>query len=159
MYGLRMGLFIYGKGDFMKLLRVLKETLISSLPLAVVIVIVCGFVAPMEHTADYLKLLIGYAGVVVGQSLFLVGLDISILPIGKSVGESLAKFKKVLFIVFFGFLFGLLAEAAEPSLAVFARQTHLVMNGISERRTFILPTETHSQSFSGDCLTIVVSSL
>ena len=117
----------------MKALRVLKETFLSSLPLAAVIVVVCGFVAPMQNPFDYVKLAIGYAGVVIGQSLFLVGLDISILPVGKAIGESLIKFKKAAFIIFFGFLFGFLAEAAEPALAVFARQTSLVMNELSER--------------------------
>ncbi|MDR0220211.1 MAG: DUF1538 domain-containing protein [Lachnospiraceae bacterium] len=117
----------------MVLLRVLKETFLASLPLAAVIVVVCGFVAPMGDPYDYLKLLIGYAGVVVGQSLFLVGLDISILPIGKAVGESLVKFKKVIFIVFFGFLFGLITESAEPALIVFARQVNLVMTELNER--------------------------
>lgn len=117
----------------MKLIRVLKETFLASLPLAAVIIIVCCFVAPMSNAFDYVKLIIGYAGVVFGQSLFLVGLDISILPIGKTIGESLHKFKKVAFIVFFGFLFGFLAEAAEPALAVFARQTASLMTNVSER--------------------------
>ena len=117
----------------MKLLRVLRETFLASLPLAAAIVAICCFVAPVPEPYDYVKLAVGYIGVVVGQSLFLVGLDVSVLPIGRAVGESLVKLKKVIFIVFFGFLFGFLAEAAEPSLAVFARQTHLVMNEISER--------------------------
>ena len=116
----------------MKLIRVLKETFFASLPLAVVIIIVCGFVAPMENPQDYLKLLIGYAGVVFGQSLFLVGLDISILPIGKAVGESLFKFKKAFFIIFFGFLFGLITTVAEPALIVFSRQVNLTMPELHE---------------------------
>ena len=117
----------------MKLLRVLKETFFASLPLAAIIIIVCGFIAPMPSLFDYLKLVIGYAGVVVGQSIFLIGLDASILPIGKAVGESLVKFKKVVFILFFGFLFGFLAEAAEPALIVFARQVNLAMDQLNER--------------------------
>ncbi|MDR2018682.1 MAG: DUF1538 domain-containing protein [Syntrophobacterales bacterium] len=117
----------------MKLFRVLKETFLASLPLAAIIIIVCCFVAPMTDSFDYIKLIIGYAGVVVGQSIFLVGLDISILPIGKAVGESLSKLKKVVFIVFFGFLFGFIAESAEPALTVFARQTSHVMSEISEK--------------------------
>jgi len=117
----------------MKLLRVLKETFLASLPLAAVIVVVCCFIAPMENMFDYIKLIIGYSGVVFGQSIFLVGVDISILPIGKAVGESLVKIKKVIFILFFGFLFGFLATAAEPALTVFSRQVNLAMGEISER--------------------------
>lgn len=111
----------------MKTIRVLKETFLSTIPLAVIIIVVCGFVAPMESMFDYFKLVVGYASVVLGQTLFLVGLDSSILPIGKMVGKSLIKLKKAVFVIFFGFLFGFLATIAEPALAVLARQTNMVM--------------------------------
>ena len=117
----------------MKLARVLKETLLASLPLAVVIIVVCCFIAPLQNPFDYIKLIVGYSGVVVGQSLFIIGLDISILPIGKVVGESLVKFKKLIFIVIFGLVFGLIATVAEPALIVFARQTHMVMPAIHDQ--------------------------
>lgn len=116
----------------MKLLRVLKETFFSSLPLAAVIIIVCCFVAPLKNAFDYVKLIIGYAGVVVGQSVFLVGLDISILPVGKIMGESLIKLKKVVFIIFFGILFGLLATVAEPALSVLAQQTNMIVHEVNK---------------------------
>lgn len=116
----------------MKFINTLKEVLVSSLPLASIIIIVCVFVAPMKNTFDYVKLVVGYASVVVGQSLFLGGLNISILPIGKLVGSSLIKLKKAVFIIFFGFVFGLLATVAEPALSVLARQTHMIMEGVNE---------------------------
>ena len=122
----------------MKLLRVIKDTFLASLPLAAIIIIVCVFVAPMPTAFDYIKLIIGYAGVVIGQSVFLIGLDISILPIGKSVGESLVKLKKVVFIVFFGFVFGFLAESAEPALLVFAQQVGWVMELLNDRVLVII---------------------
>ena len=116
----------------MKFSNTLKEVLVSSLPLASIIVIVCVFVAPMKNTFDYVKLAVGYASVVVGQALFLGGLNISILPIGKLVGSSLIKLKKAVFIIFFGFVFGLLATVAEPALSVLARQTHMIMESVDE---------------------------
>jgi len=116
-----------------KTLRLLKEVFLSSLPLVAVIVVVCVFIAPMENMYDYVKLIIGYICVVLGQTFFLIGLDISILPIGKLVGNSLIKLKKIAFIVFFGILFGLLATAAEPALAVLARQTNMIMPIVSEK--------------------------
>ena len=120
----------------MKTLRTLKEVLYSSLPLAATILIMCVFVAPMEEAFNYVKLLIGYASVVVGQSLFLIGLDESVLPIGKMVGNSLSRLKKPLFIVGFGVLFGVLSTVAEPALAVLARQTNMLI-GIIDTSTFI----------------------
>lgn len=116
----------------MKIFNTLKEVFISSLPLAIIIIVVCGFVAPMESAADYVKLFVGYIGVVVGQALFLDGLDISILPIGKLVGSSLIRLKKGIFIIIVGLLFGLLATVAEPALWVLAKQTHMIMAGVNE---------------------------
>ncbi len=105
----------------MKLLRTVKDTFLSSLPL-VAIIAVCLCISPLEGFGEYMKLLVGYLSVVVGQALFLVGLDTSIIPIGHMVGTSFSKYKKVVFILLFGFVFGLLATVAEPAISVLARQ-------------------------------------
>lgn len=110
----------------------LKEVFLSSLPLALIIIIVCGFIAPLSTPSDYIKLGVGYAGVVIGQAIFLDGLNISILPIGKLVGGSLIKLKRSSFVIFFGFVFGLLATVAEPALTVLAKQTNMIMPVINE---------------------------
>ena len=110
-----------------KLLRTLKETFVMSSPLAAVIIIVCGFIAPMNDMQQYIRLAVSYLAVVMGQTLFLVGLDISILPIGQIMGESLVKLKRIVFIIAFGLLFGLLATVAEPALNVLARQTNMII--------------------------------
>ncbi len=110
----------------MKILRTIKETFISSLPLAAIIV-VCLIISPMADTANYVKLIIGYISVVIGQALFIVGLDSSILPIGHMVGATFSKYKKPVFILLFGFLFGVLATVAEPAISVLARQINLIM--------------------------------
>jgi len=116
----------------MKVLRTLKEVLISSLPLAAIIVIVCVFIAPLENPYDYFKLAVGFFSVVVGQAFFLVGLDDSILPAGKLIGSSLPKLQKSVFVILFGVLFGVLATVAEPALAVLARQTQGILPAVNE---------------------------
>ncbi len=110
----------------MKLLKTIKETILSSLPLAIII-IACLCFFPLPNPADYGEILIGYFSVVIGQSLFLVGLDSSILPIGHLVGSSFSKYNKLIFVLIFGFLFGLLATVAEPALAVFSRQVNEIL--------------------------------
>ena len=82
----------------MKLWRTLKDTFISSLPLAVVIA-VCLIVAPLPDPSNYGRIVVGYVGVIVGQALFLVGLDVSILPIGRMVGGTFAKYNKLIFVL------------------------------------------------------------
>lgn len=109
-----------------KFLQTVKETFLSALPLAVIIVI-CLIFAPLDNPLDYLKIVVGYVCVVVGQSLFLSGLETSILPIGRMVGNSFSKYNKLIFVLSFGFVFGLLATVAEPALAVLAKQINLIM--------------------------------
>ena len=109
-----------------KLLQTVKDTFVSSLPLAVIIVS-CLLVAPLGNAADYGKIAVGYLCVVFGQALFLVGLESSILPIGRMVGGSFAKYNKLAFVLLFGFTFGLLATVAEPALSVLAKQIGGIM--------------------------------
>jgi len=114
-----------------KSLNVLKETFITSLPLLAIMLIVTVFVAPFDNTFNYVRLAVGYAGVIVGQSLFLMGLNISVLPIGKEIGASLVKIKKTAFVIFFGIMFGFFATVAEPALWVLARQTNMIVNAVN----------------------------
>jgi len=120
----------------LKAVITLKETFLMSLPLVVIMLIVLIFVEPFERTYDYVRLTVGYAGVIIGQSLFLYGLELSILPIGELVGENVAKIKKVAWIFLFGLFFGLLATIAEPALAVLAKQTNLLIDEV-DRGVFI----------------------
>lgn len=110
----------------MKILKTIFETFISSLPLAVIIIL-CLLISPLQNLLDYVKILIGYLSVIVGQALFLVGLDTSILPIGHLVGSTFSKYKKLIFILIFGFLFGILATVAEPAISVLAKQINLIL--------------------------------
>ena len=113
----------------MKFLRYLKESFISSLPLVAIIVLVTGFIFPIRTTPEIIKLIIGYLGVVIGQAIFLVGLDYSVLPIGNLIGSSIAKLNKIAFILIFAFLFSFLATIAEPGITVLATQ----VSGVSDK--------------------------
>ena len=110
----------------MAFLRNLKSVTISTLPLLAVVLFVCIFIKPTDAEGA-LKLTVGFIAVVIGQTFFLIGLDGSVLPIGKLVGGSLVKLKKIVFVILFGFLFGLLATVAEPALEVLARQLDFIM--------------------------------
>ncbi|MCL2580079.1 MAG: DUF1538 domain-containing protein [Oscillospiraceae bacterium] len=113
-------------------LCVLRETFLTSAPLAGVIIAVLVLVAPPLEAIQYIQLAIGYICVVIGQSVFLLGLNASILPVGEVMGRNLIKLKKFVLIILFGVVFGLLATVAEPALVVLARQTHLLINEVNE---------------------------
>ncbi len=118
----------------MKILETLKDVFKSSLPLLVVIIIV-NIISPMS-VEGLVKVAVGYFLVVLGQTLFLMGLESSIVPIGKLVGNSLIKLKKPAFIIMFGLLFGVLATVAEPALSVLATQVNSINTDINH--TFFL---------------------
>ena len=109
-----------------KFWHTVTNTFISSLPLALIIAI-CIFIKPLSDPFDYLKIIVGYICVILGQALFIVGLDSSILPIGRIVGGSFSKYNKLFFILTFGFVFGLLATVSEPALSVLAKQIDGIM--------------------------------
>lgn len=110
----------------MKLLKTIKDTTLSSLPLAIIVAI-CLICFPFSNPNLYGKILVGYFSVIVGQALFLVGLESSILPIGSKLGSSFSKYNKLIFVLSFGFLFGLLSTVAEPALSVLARQITVIL--------------------------------
>lgn len=115
----------------MKFLRYLREVFLSSLPLLAIILIVTVFAFPLPNPNDYWKIGIGYVMVLIGQAVFLTGLDSSILPIGKLVGGSVTKLNKIVFILLFGFLFGLVATVAEPAINVMATQVGIISEKIN----------------------------
>lgn len=114
----------------MKTLRTLREVFFSSLPLLLIIA-VCIVIQPLGSASEYFKIAIGFISVVIGQSLFLVGLDESILPAGKLAGNSLINVGNAVIIVLFGLLFGLVATVAEPALSVLASQTGMITETVN----------------------------
>ena len=112
-------------------LNVLRQTFMTSLPLLAIMLIVTVFVAPFDDPAHYMQLGVGYVGVVLGQSLFLIGLNISVIPIGKEIGGALINIKKIAFVIFFGVMFGFFATVAEPAMWVLARQTNMIVSAVN----------------------------
>ena len=66
--------------------------------------------------------------IILGITLFNLGVDISLIPMGKQVGSALVKIRKLLLIVVLTFLIGVFISIAEPDLAVLAGQ----VNGVPD---------------------------
>ncbi|MBP5482900.1 MAG: DUF1538 family protein [Bacteroidales bacterium] len=107
----------------------LKESLISVLP---VTLIVFGL-----SVTPWVDISLGELGIfglsavflILGMSLFNLGADMAMTPMGQYIGEGLTKSKKLGVLVGVAFLMGLLITVAEPDLAVLAGQVAAVMNG------------------------------
>lgn len=64
-----------------------------------------------------------------GLVLFLLGVRVSLLPMGEMMGSALLKTGKILVIVLFAFVLGFIVTIAEPPVMVFANQVQSVTEG------------------------------
>ena len=103
----------------------LKENLMAVAPITVIVLILHFTVAPLE-TQLLNSFLIGSVLVVFGLSLFLIGVDIGITPLGSQTGVSLAKTNKLWIVVAAGIILGFFISLAEPGLMVLADQVGVV---------------------------------
>ena len=101
----------------MKYCDKLKEVLYTVIPIAVIVVVLNFTITPLEPHLLW-KFLIGTVIIVIGLSIFLLGVDIGITPIGNAIGSGLAKTNKILIVVAAGLVLGFIISAAEPDLHI-----------------------------------------
>lgn len=105
-----------------------KEVLFSVLPITVLVLILNFTVSPIDTTL-IIRFLIGSLFVVIGLTIFLLGVDIGITPLGGLTGSSLAKTNKLWIVLIAGLVLGFFISIAEPGLMVLANQVNLVTSG------------------------------
>ncbi|MDD4002952.1 MAG: DUF1538 family protein, partial [Clostridia bacterium] len=106
----------------------IKEIVFTVLPITIIVVILNFTVAPLETDALY-RFFIGTILVILGLTLFLVGVDVGVMPFGKLIGSTLAKKNKLWLIIAGGLLLGFFISVAEPGLLVFANQVERATSG------------------------------
>ena len=108
------------------------EVVKAILPLVLVIVVMQF--TPLQMPTNTFYQFLGGAGMVIGgMILFLVGIDVGILPIGEAVGAELPKRGLLFLVIGIAFLVGFTATVAEPDVLVLTRQIDIVSKGaISE---------------------------
>lgn len=105
-----------------------KEVLYSVLPITVIILILNFTLTPMD-THIIAKFLVGTLLMIIGMPTFLLGIDISITPIGEQISEVLVKSNKLWLILLGGGFFGLVVTIAEPDLHILANQLKTITSG------------------------------
>ncbi len=99
----------------------LKETCISVVPIIVIVLLLNFTIAPVGGAA-LLRFLVGGFLVIVGLTLFLVGADLGIIPIGQKAGAALTAKRNLLLLVGAAFAIGFFITIAEPDVQVLASQ-------------------------------------
>lgn len=113
------------------------EVIYSILPIAIVITVLQFTIIwlPMEA---FVQFLIGVLFVGIGLILFLLGVNVGLVPVGEMVGSALSKTKKIWIIVLFGFLLGMVVTFAEPDVRVLSSQIDSVSGGAISQSILIL---------------------
>ncbi len=115
----------------------LKEVLLAVLPV-VFMVILTSVIFLSLSWAQIFSFLLGAAFIIVGLTIFLVGVDLSISPFGHKLGEIIVRPNRVWIVVAAGLLLGFFISVAEPDLHILADQVSLVTSGAIGKWSVIL---------------------
>lgn len=74
-----------------------------------------------------IKFILGSLRVILGLSIFLSGIDLSISKIGTMMGDFLARFDKIIKVVIFGLFLGFIISMAEPDLIILSNEVSLAL--------------------------------
>ena len=105
------------------------EALVSALPITAIVYVLA--LTPFFHFsgAEMVTFTIGAVFLILGISLFNLGADLAMTPMGTHVGSGLSRQKKLGLLLGVCFVLGMLITIAEPDLQVLANQVSAVMNG------------------------------
>lgn len=115
----------------MGLLKKLKETTISVIPIMAIMLLLTFTVAPV-HSNLLARFLIGGVLLIIGLALFLQGVEIGIQPIGELIGAALTSKRKLFLLLVSAFAIGFLVTIAEPDIQVFGDQIHNTFNNVEK---------------------------
>ena len=99
----------------------LKETCISVVPIMAIVLLLNFTIAPVG-AGNLARFLVGSLLVIIGFTLFQVGADLGISPIGQKVGASLTAKRSLPLLIGSAFAIGFFITVAEPDVQVLATQ-------------------------------------
>lgn len=113
-----------------------KEVLFSVLPISVIVVILNFTLTPLETPVLY-RFLIGACFIIIGLTVFLLGVDLGITPIGNNMGATIAKTNKIWLVGLLGLFLGFFISVAEPDLHILAGQVSTVTLGLISKFSIV----------------------
>lgn len=115
----------------------LKENILAMLPIIAIVLLLHVTLVPL-NIGQIVRFLIGAVFVVIGLSLFLVGIDLAITPLGALTGEQITKPNRLWVVIIAGIILGFVISIAEPGLIVFANQVNTVTSGLISSRAILI---------------------
>ncbi len=110
------------------MLKKLQESAFSVLPVTAIVVILNFTPLINLSPLELVTFLVSAVFLIIGISMFNLGADLAMTPMGEHIGSGLTKTGKIGFLLFVAFLMGLLITIAEPDITVLANQVAAVIN-------------------------------
>lgn len=114
-----------------------KENIFAMIPIIIIVLILHFTVTPMSGP-QWFRFLFGGLFIIIGLSLFLIGVDLAITPLGNLTGAEITKTNKLGLVLIAAFILGFVISIAEPGLLVFSNQVELVTEGIIKSSAILI---------------------
>ncbi len=111
------------------LMEKLRESLKSVLPITAIVLALGFTIAPVTPSA-MMTFVVGAILLIVGMSLFNLGAEMAMTPMGERIGATLTKTRKLKIIIPICFLIGVIITISEPDLVVLATQVPSIPNNV-----------------------------
>ncbi len=122
----------------MNILTKFKETVISVLPVMIIVLFLGLFVVHLDRLL-LVRFLIGGIFLIIGLTIFLLGVDLGIQPMGERCGAELTKKRSLALLLISAFIIGFVVTAAEPDIQVFGDQVKSIFSFVNKTAlTFVI---------------------
>ena len=115
----------------MNFLQKFKENVISVLPIMAIVLILGLFVVPLDRLL-LVRFVIGGILLIIGLTIFLLGVDLGIQPMGERCGAELTKKRNLTLLLTAAFFIGFIVTAAEPDIQVFGDQVKGIFSFVNK---------------------------
>ncbi len=112
-----------------KMLTKFKEAAQAGLPVSIIVIILNFTFCPMPFW-DLISFAVGAFLLILGMSIFMLGADLAMMPIGEAIGAELPKSKKLWFVLIGCIVLGVVVTIAEPDLQLLTRQVPAIPNAV-----------------------------
>ena len=122
----------------MNILHKFKETAVSVLPVMAIVFLLGFTIVPLEPSL-LLRFFISGILLIIGLTIFLLGVDLGIQPMGERCGAALTQKKSLSLLLASAFVIGFIVTVAEPDIQVFADQVRGVFPFVNKLAfTFVI---------------------
>ena len=122
----------------MNILHKFKETAVSVLPVMAIVFLLGFTIVPLEPML-LLKFFVSGILLIIGLTIFLLGVDLGIQPMGERCGAALTQKKSLLLLLASAFVIGFIVTVAEPDIQVFGDQVRGVFPFVNKLAfTFVI---------------------